>query len=204
MINILPQEKLDLPLGYSTSKNQSFLVEPGVHLILLPRVSVGTAKNCQKLSHQNFPLKKLWSTLRPGLFSPKVPLVTIKYHLEKKHSRKAGDDLASAIICPTLHARYVFTLVQSKIIFKNIAIQNDLEHQKKDSCGFPYRFYRNSWDSNGIPKKRCNDSKGFQEKCGDCTGVIENRVGIPNRNPTPPYLSLWQGMQSMRVQHLHM
>ena len=29
------------------------------------------------------------------------------------------------------------TLMQSKIIFKNIAIQNDFEHQKKDSCGFP-------------------------------------------------------------------
>ena len=28
-------------------------------------------------------------------------------------------------------------LVQSEIIFKNIAIQNDLEHQKKDFYGFP-------------------------------------------------------------------
>ena len=64
-------------------------------------------------------------------------------------------------------------------------------------------FHKDSTEIPGIQmgsqKTGVMIQKGFQEKCGDCTGVIENLVGIPNRNPTPPYLSLWQGMQAMRV-----
>ena len=51
----------------------------------------------------------------------------------------------------------------------------------------------------GYHKTGVRIQKRFKAKCGDCTGVIENLAGIPNRNPTPPYLSLWQGIQAMRV-----
>ena len=106
--------------------------------------------------------------------------------------------------------------MQFKIIFKNIAIQNDLEQQKKDSCGFPYRFYRNSWDSNGIPKNRCHDSKriprkvrglhwGYRKPCGDSKQESNTTISKPLAGNafdacfTPPYVSLRQVIQAMHV-----
>ena len=106
--------------------------------------------------------------------------------------------------------------MQFKIIFKNIAIQNDLEQQKKDSCGFPYRFYRNSWDSNGIPKNRCHDSKriprkvrglhwGYRKPSGDSKQESNTTISKPLAGNafdacfTPPYVSLRQVIQAMHV-----
>ena len=81
-----------------------------------------------------------------------------------------------------------------------LAIQDDFTNTKKKTpLGFneiPFEFLGFKW----YPKKTgVGIPKGFKERCGDYTGALKKHAGISNRNPKPPYLSLWQGMQAMRV-----
>ena len=94
-------------------------------------------------------------------------------------------------------------------IFLNCSIQKIVhscyprrfyEHQKqKTPLGFneiPYDFLGFKWYAK---KTGVEIPKGFKERCGDYTGALKKHVGISNRNPKPPYLSLWQRIQAMRV-----